>query len=349
MASKEAWGGYILEEVLAYLIKGTGYTLLVDPCQDPRELVYSGGGIAVRGRGGIHQADVLGQLSWVPAFTFPLRLFVEAKFRKTNIQLPAVRHAVAIVLDINQNTYPVFENQLPLQRNHYSYALFSKSGFHINAVKMALAHEISLIDLSGPDFQSLIQAVDEAANNLANSPNARGKGAVINMRNYLRHRFSLWPADVPYVFRDDYIFNNALMKVIQTAEEYGELFVAMANGPFMLVIKAFDRIRFINYCIDKPIHRVTITYGLEDNKTWFIQPTDNENAYRLSFRVPVLMADWISDSGPDPRVQALVAKKKFLSSLSIYRLDGDTTQIFKLVYDPESTKRLAIEIRRRNR
>jgi hypothetical protein len=36
MIGKESLKGYILEEVIAYLIKNTGYNLLVDPIQDPR-------------------------------------------------------------------------------------------------------------------------------------------------------------------------------------------------------------------------------------------------------------------------------------------------------------------------
>ena len=77
--SEESLRGYILEEVLAYLIRTTGYELLVDPSQDPRELGRKGSGLVVKGRGAVHQVDVLGELKWIPAFTFPLRLIVEAK------------------------------------------------------------------------------------------------------------------------------------------------------------------------------------------------------------------------------------------------------------------------------
>ena len=38
--------------------------------------------LAIRGRGGRHQVDVLGELAWIPAFTFPLRLIVEAAARQ---------------------------------------------------------------------------------------------------------------------------------------------------------------------------------------------------------------------------------------------------------------------------
>jgi hypothetical protein len=76
--SAKSLRGYLLEEILADLIRHAGYRLLVDPAQGP-ELDRRPNGLVVIGRGGVHQADVLGQLLWVPAFTFPLRLFVEAK------------------------------------------------------------------------------------------------------------------------------------------------------------------------------------------------------------------------------------------------------------------------------
>lgn len=67
---RDAAHGYVLEEVLAWLIRNAGYRLLVDPIQDERELARRGAGLVVRGRGGVHQADVLGELAWIPAFTF---------------------------------------------------------------------------------------------------------------------------------------------------------------------------------------------------------------------------------------------------------------------------------------
>lgn len=168
MIGKESLKGYILEEIIAYLIRNTGYNLLVDPIQDERELARKGNGLVVKGRGAVHQADVLGQLVWIPAFTFPLRLFVEAKCRKMKTGIPEVRNAVGVLDDINQNYSPVREGKPLMQRFSYRYALFSTSGFTSTASDMALAHQISLIDLSGPDFEDLKNLVDEVAEMLLN-------------------------------------------------------------------------------------------------------------------------------------------------------------------------------------
>src|SRR5207249_10310278 len=150
--SVESLKGYILEEVLAYLIKGTGYDLLVDPTQDPRDLDWARNGLVVKGRGAVHQVDVLGQLSWVPAFTFPLRLFLEAKFREDTTGISTVRNAIGVILDINQNNSPTREQKPIFQKFQYVYAICSTSGFPESAQDMALAHQISLIDLSDAEY-----------------------------------------------------------------------------------------------------------------------------------------------------------------------------------------------------
>src|SRR4051794_17362076 len=117
--SKETLQGYLLEEVLAFLIRNTGYRLLVDKTQDPQELENQGHGLVVKGRGSVHQVDVLGQLEWIPAFTFALRLFVEAKFRERKTGIEVVRNAVGTLLDVNQNNFPG-ANEIPPRRK-YSY------------------------------------------------------------------------------------------------------------------------------------------------------------------------------------------------------------------------------------
>jgi len=156
--SPDSFKGKLLEEILAYLIRNAGYQLLVDPTQDPEELARRGNGLVVRGRGAVHQVDVLGQLGWIPAFNFPIRLFVEAKWHARNkTGLPDVRNAVGVLQDVNQNfTARDQEGQTRLVRRfNYCYSLFSTTGCSAPAQEMALAHQIFLIDLSGPEFAEL--------------------------------------------------------------------------------------------------------------------------------------------------------------------------------------------------
>jgi hypothetical protein len=118
----------------------------------------------VRGRGAVHQVDVLGQLAWIPAFTFPIRLFVEAMWhRRSRTGLADVRNAVGVLQDVNENytTQNGPDRSRLIRRFNYCYSLFSTTGFTAPAQEMALAHQISLIDLSGPGFDDLREIVDE--------------------------------------------------------------------------------------------------------------------------------------------------------------------------------------------
>jgi len=177
----ESLRGYILEEVLAYLVRDTGYELLVDERQDPTWLERRGNGLVVKGRGGEHQVDVLGQLTWVPTFTFPLRLFIEAKFRSEPTGIEVIRNAIGVVLDINQNNLRN-KGQAPVVQNYqYVYTICSTSGFRDSAQDMALAHQISLIDIGGPDYADQFLTVRKES--LPRLPTTKSKNQILSVRS----------------------------------------------------------------------------------------------------------------------------------------------------------------------
>ena len=80
--------GYLLEEALAWLLRNTGYRLLVHKNQDPDELVMKGDTLFVQGRGTTHQVDVLGESALTPAFSLPIRMFIEASSIATRGSCP---------------------------------------------------------------------------------------------------------------------------------------------------------------------------------------------------------------------------------------------------------------------
>lgn len=159
--------GHVLEELLAELLRASGYELLVDADQDAFALVAGSNGLRVRGRGADHQADVLGQLRLALPFTFPIRLFVEAKYRTGKTSLADVRNAVGVVNDVNEHFSTAAAQAAGLKTRHvYRYALFSASGFTQDAQSYALAHQLSLIDLSAPAFEPILQLAARVANAL---------------------------------------------------------------------------------------------------------------------------------------------------------------------------------------
>jgi len=363
MASAESLRGYILEEVLAYLIRNTGYSLLVSESQDRENLAKRGNGLVVLGRGGEHQADVLGELNWIPAFTYPIRLFVEAKFRSNRLYIDAVRNAVGVLLDINQKYFKRNKDRGPHQIYKYEYALFSTSGFSKGAQNMALAHQISLVDLGIEEFRPLLDSIEQAAGILVRADidggyrlvgKKKGSKEVLHMRNYLRDKLGTWPEGVEgngFGYLKDGL--EPLEPVIQNAIELEELFIAIVNGPYILVLKADSRERFLRYSREHPRHRVTISWSYKNNKgrVWNIRPADVDDIddmYVLSFSVPDVLYKWIFETNTDARSRAMNLKESHMSSITIYRFDRDgRDQIIRLNFDKEATKRRARHVERK--
>jgi len=120
--------GYILEETLASLLRESGYALLMSPDEDPEELAGRIGHLRVRGRGTNHQADVLGQFEFTPAFSLPVQLFLEAKFRDQKCGLDLVRNAFGVIQDVNENYVPDPRSTRPRRRFQYRYACSRLAG-----------------------------------------------------------------------------------------------------------------------------------------------------------------------------------------------------------------------------
>jgi hypothetical protein len=178
MISEASLRGLILEETLARLLLDAGYQLLNDPADDPVALLSQGNGLCVRGRGADHQADVLGELTIPIPFSYPIRLFVEAKFWGDKVGLLEARNALGVVNDVNEFYTPRGQAADALAttcRYHYRYALFSASGFTKDAQTFALAQQISLIDLQGPSFSSLLDTVRATATALLAAARAAGQ------------------------------------------------------------------------------------------------------------------------------------------------------------------------------
>lgn len=353
MASRSSVKGYLLEEILAYLIRNTGYRLLVDPSQDRRELSKRGNGMVVQGRGGVHQVDVLGQLLWIPAFTFPIRLFIEAKCRKGKTGLSEVRNAVGIVNDINQNYSPIREGSKQLiKRYSYHYALFSTSGFSKPAIDYALAHQISLVDLSGPDFHDLHELLEDLAAQFIESSigSIGGRSIIKSLRVFIRQELGTWPEGVRVSedTSDSYEeFNNRWPEILDTfretlrtgVEELGEFFIGMAEGPYLILLKPQDDMDFIEYVNQFPSHQVVIrwTYSNNRQRQWRIQPVENREAYILSFGLPRAIADYVFGDRVASIRRALEVKQEFLSDIIIYRYVHRQDHIYRLSYNATAT------------
>lgn len=165
MISEAALKGYLLEEALAWILHGSGYRLLIHKSQDPDELEDGRNGLCVKGRGAEHQVDVLGEFAVTPAFSWPIRLFLEAKFHRESCTLPMVRNAHGVIHDINEN-FGLTSIGSARKRYRYEYALFSTSGFTKEAQDFATTQLIPTVDLSGESFAWLRGSIEIAAKDL---------------------------------------------------------------------------------------------------------------------------------------------------------------------------------------
>jgi len=137
---------------------------------------------------------------------------------------------------------------------------------------------------------------------------------------------SLLPADTQ---------SNNIESAINAARQIDELFVGMASGPYMLVLKADDPRRFRAFAEEHPTHEISIHWSRteDDGRTWSIVPRFHGRQYRLSFRLPERLAEWVF-SAASARRAAAVVKDSFFSSITVYRHNPQRDQLIRLTYNP---------------
>jgi len=348
--------GYLLEESLAWLLRNTGYRLLVRDSQDPDELVMEGNTLVVQGRGTTHQVDVLGEFALTPAFSLPIRMFIEAKFYRDRCMLAVVRNAHGVIHDVNENFVHVSGSR-PRRRYQYAYALFSANGFTEQAQAYALAQQISLVDLSGASFDWLRNSISDAAAELYERRNQYHvrRFPVSWIRNELRLRLGtalpgaqdfaeIDPA--PGIAANAPRFRAAAAGIIDAftaalrIRERAELLLGFPAAPFILTLSADDPERFIEYAEHHPAHAVRLRrIGSGSHAEWAVSPWTGPEAYRLAFNLPERIESWISENEERRVRRASDIKSDFLSEITIYRRRGDNMRIYQLRYEPRELHR----------
>jgi hypothetical protein len=350
MVSQAALRGYLLEEVIARLLCASGYRLLVHEDQDPVELANGRHGLLVRGRGSVHQADVLGEFFYTPAFSLPIRLFVEAKYRNHPTGLLDVRNAHGVVHDVNENYSTDPRSGRLRRRYHYAYALFSAKGFTRPAQDFALAHQISLIDLGGPAFDWLRTPIAQAAAEIDRIARAHGDWLPRGqLRTLLRQLLGTWSdPDLPNpaTAEEWWPAQGRIVEVLAglreelVDRENDELLLGFSSAPFVLALSPSDKNAFIRYAREHPVHEVGIRRigSRPVGGNWELYPRADPNAYRLVFGLPERLEEWISSDERTVVQRARKVKSELLASLLIYRMEDDRPQVFQLKYAPAEVR-----------
>ena len=345
MATRAMLRGYLLEETLAWLLRESGYQLLVDAVQDPVELVADGSTLRVRGRGAVHQVDVLGEFPFTPAFSLPVRLFLEAKFYKTPCRLEVVRNAHGVVHDVNENFVTLPGTRRPRPRFKYSYALFSANGFTAEAQGYALAHQISLIDLSGESFGWLRSFIHRTATELfdAQAQFYVTTFPVTWMRAEIRSALGTGVEGIVSSATTSAAgFQSAAAAVLAafTAElmqqSDRELLLGFPAAPFVLPLAAADKSRFLAFADAHPDHAVRLRRtGQAEGSEWTVSPRLDPDAYHLSFKLPDHVEEWIGDVAGKERQRTQAIKEQFLAAITVYRMHQlEGVRSYLLRYEP---------------
>ncbi len=281
--------GYLFEEALAWLLRNSGYRLLLHSSQDPDELRMEGNTLLVQGRGTTHQVDVLGEFTLTPAFSLPIRMFIEAKYYRTKCELPVVRNAVGVIEDVNENFVHIGDSR-PRRRYQYVYALFSANGFTGPAQAYALAQQISLVDLSGASFDWLRKIISATASDLYAQRNQHHitRFPVSWMRQAIRVRLGTAPqqpgigeeSDVqsevqPTNPRFQAAAEITIDRLAATlrAREKAELLLGFPAAPFILTLGTDDPDRFIEWAERHPTHAVRLQRrGSGNQAEWAVTP-----------------------------------------------------------------------------
>jgi hypothetical protein len=348
MIAEAALRGYLLEEVLAWLLRSSGYEVLTaqdDQDKKPwRVLEERNHGLVVRGRGAWHQADTLGQFRYVPPFSLPVRLFVEAKFTKSRVQLPTVRNGHGVVHDVNENVITTVASasggpRRPRTRYRYSYAIFSTSGFSQDAQEFALAHQISLVDLSMPDFaklRALVSETAEAVHAAMKTMPAAERPKVHEIRSFLR-RLLLGMWDGPVTTEPSVTAPlEVLARSLHSRSTLG-LILAFPAAPFVLGLASDDLYAFVTYAREQPTHAVRLRrlrHTAAPHPVWQVSPQTEPDAYTLTFGLPEQVEAWIIDQEAGTPSRTRWVKQSMLSAMTIYWMDGDHAQTFQLRYEP---------------
>jgi hypothetical protein len=336
---KPQFKGYVLEHVLAYILESSGYSIITKVSNADPDITNGANGLDISGRGAKHQIDVIGDLDWVPAFTFPTRLIIEAKFRGQKIGIDVVREQIGILTDINENYFSAHSKD-PKPRYRYVSAVFSASGFTQPAIDLAIAHQIQLIDMSDDAFSVLLETINLFTGGIFNQQDELEKTIADNVFNKLKQALFHTEHEINFDQQIDCgKLVNALKVSIDNFRE--KVFVGMSQSGFMILLYN-SRGSFLEYARRNKVHDITIHWNSVDwGKKWIINPSYSPDSYKLSFKLPQKLHDWIYKVSEDVFTEAIEQKQKHFSKISIYHKgENGESEVFTLKFNKNNLTQL---------
>lgn len=336
--------GYLLEIVLAKLLKVNGYDLVTSTDNEIVDLPRNG--LNVKGRGGYHQFDSLGTFRITPPFVYPIRLFLEAKFYSSNkVGIDRVRMGIGILQDVNTNysTVTMSDEELRLPKYNYNYAIFSTSGFTGDAQRLALAHKIYLMDLSSGYYKWIKDFINQIVDRLFSLYSANSDDISSSIFNNFKVDFSSWVNNLSlnqfYRWFDFDYQQSVVNEFVNKMQNVRSIYIASTKSSQIIALIPDDDEDFRNSLLRNPHQEVTITWNEDENDVWIIRQTGNYQ-YRLTFQLPSIIRDYIFNNSVNQYESAYDEKRSSFGMLSfIAYLDGENPTLCTLKFDEEETKR----------
>ena len=336
--------GYLLEIVLAKLLKVNGYDLVTSSDNEIRILERNG--LNVKGRGGYHQFDSLGTFRITPPFVYPIRLFLEAKFYTDNkVGIDRIRMGIGILQDVNTNysTVEMTSEELKLPKYNYNYAIFSTSGFTNGAQRLAIAHKIYLMDLSSGYYQWIRDFINQIVDKLFIRYSNSGDDISSDIFNDFKEYFSRWVNDLSYnqLYRwfDFNIQQSVVNEFVNQMQNVRSIYIASTKSSQIIALIPDNDDEFRNSLLRNPHQEVTITWNENENDVWIVRPTRNYDQYRLTFQLPAIIRDYIFNNSVNQYESAYDEKRRSFGMLSfIAYLEDENPTLCTLKFNEEETR-----------
>ncbi len=335
--------GMLLEEALLQLLESTGYRTVLEPGVDPT-LDAGPAGMKVRGRGSDHQIDAVSDFQAPPPFSHPQRLLVEAKCfdPDSRVGLPIVREAVGVLKDVSE-FWMVAGGEIPKQRYHYQYAVFSATGYTVEAQRFAFAQDVYLIPLAASRFlEPIIQAlrnVRAAAENQAENRNIEVD--MTELRRSVRSAIRNQQPDLPGLEGVGAVLVG-VDEFLQRCRQIRYSLMATLGGRFPIFLVPSPEMR--NQVLQER-YFVRIYRGPND-ETWYLRESATD-ANLFSFDLPQELFLEYAKQGILSDRAALDLKADLMANLLAYWMRDGELRLIRFVLDQEWTADIRQQIEER--
>jgi len=312
--------GALLEEVILYLLKSSGYAPVIRPDGDP-SLQSGVSGLELRGRGSWHQIDAIADFKLTPPFSNPQRLLIEAKFISDSVRLPVIRNAVGVLKDVSENwiVESIRTNTIAKKRFHYLYAIFSSNDFTKPAQDYAYAQDIYLLPLRrSAYFSPVIRAIEQVKVNTMTHP------PLHLIRTFLRSRL----LHIERAMTEDQIprdLKESLENVIEICGSQNFGFITMFGGRFPAFLVSSPDFKPSQYS-----QTINVRIRWRD-QTWFIEDMDDRRIF--SFDLPEEIFSLYAVRGEIDRQVAADIKGSMMREFYAFYRHNEALQLLRFRMD----------------